>query len=103
MVREITLSHASPHDDQLKVELVRVEPSGDVVIYSQATDQSITAKVGQPFLGRQEYVEGVGMVHQPFGSKGLILVSSNPDTQTAVLACRSGETYESWGPFRLSR
>ena len=79
--REVALTGGGPEDRRLAIKLLRVEPDGRAVIYASHTRERIVAAPGEPFLGRRGGRYNV----RTFGEKGLILKSSDPATQTAVL------------------
>ena len=83
-MREIYLTRAKPTDKKLGVTLVRVDPDGAAVITVRKTNETLRAMPEQPFLGERGGEYNVRV----FGESGLILRSSNVESQAVVLVRR---------------
>jgi hypothetical protein len=79
-VRKICLTPNVPIDEQLDISLVGVGPDGTATIFVESTNETLSAKPGEPFLGRRGELSA-----RTFGEQGLILRSSNVDAQSATL------------------
>lgn len=84
--RELELTPLQSTDQELDIVLVRIESDGCVVIRANRTGDILSAYVGESLSGRQ----------------GLVVLSSDPSTQTAVLEARWAEYHEGLF-YRLSR
>lgn len=80
---------SQPRDETGGVELRRVRRDGTVVIHVERTGETLAAKPGEPFRGRRRGPYNV----RTFGERGLVVRSSDPQRQTAVLE-RRGARYD---------